>query len=122
MTDRFVAQSLVHTKASTDQRRFELTFVDAAGARQTLSLPRAMAADLAPVLTSLAGASDRGGAKFTRLPKHWQVGHARNERLVLIKFDDDPPYALDLAEAELLSRELSDETESASCLLEPVLQ
>jgi hypothetical protein len=123
MSERFVAQSLVESKTSNDQRRLELTFVDAGGAKRTLSLPCNVAADLVPVLTSLAGgASDKGGPAFTRLPKHCQVGRARHERLVLIKFDDDPPYALDLQEAESLGRELRAEAKSVSCLAEPLLQ
>ena len=47
---KFVAQSLVETKTSADRRRFELTFVDADGRKQTVSLPVGVAADLVPVL------------------------------------------------------------------------
>jgi hypothetical protein len=121
MSERFVAQSLVESKTSNDQRRLELTFVDAGGAKRTLSLPCSVAADLGPVLASLVGKASRG-PEFTRLAKHCQVGRARHERLVLIKFDDDPPYALDLEEAESLGRELREETESVACLAEPLLQ
>ena len=35
-------------------------------------------------------------AKFTKMPRQWAVGTAQHERLVLLKFDDDPPYGLDL--------------------------
>lgn len=123
MPDRFVAQSLLETKTSQDRRNLELTFVDARGAKRTLSLPRDVAADLVPVLASLsAGMSATGDLKFTKTPKYCQVGHARNQRLVLIKFDDDPPYALDLEEAENLCRDLREEAESASSIQEPLLQ
>ena len=54
MSENFTAQSLVQTKTSKDLRRFELTFVDAKGKKHTLSLPIGLAADLAPVLKSLA--------------------------------------------------------------------
>lgn len=123
MSERFIAQSLVETKTSKDLRRLELTFVDADGAKRTLSLPRGVAADLVPVLASLsAGISQSGDLKYTKTPKHCQVGHARHQRLVLIKFDDDPAYALDLEEAENLSRDLREEADSASSIAEPLLQ
>ena len=123
MSESFAAQSLVRTKTSEDRRRFELTFVDAKGKKHTLSLPIGLAADLGPVLKSLAE-SVRGanGAKFTKIPKEWAVGTARHERLVLIKFDDDPPYGLDLDVAESLWRDVREETEAVSLLKAPALQ
>ena len=41
---------------------------------------------------------------------------------MLIKFDDDPPYGLDLDVAETLWREMRDETEAVSLLKAPALQ
>ncbi len=58
---KFVAQSLAETGTSEDRRRFELTFVDALGRKQTISVPIGIAADLVPVLNSLA--EGLGGAK-----------------------------------------------------------
>ena len=46
---KFVAQSLAETKISDDRRRFELTFVDANGEKQSVSVPVGVAADLVPV-------------------------------------------------------------------------
>ena len=120
---RFVAQSLAQTGTSEDRRRFELTFVDARGQKQTISLPTGVAADLVPVLHSLA--ESLGGAKaakFTKMPRQWAVGTAQHERLVLLKFDDDPPYGLDLKVAETLWREVREETESVSRLKAPAVQ
>jgi hypothetical protein len=120
---KFVAQSLAQTRTSDDRRRFELTFVDARGQKQTISLPTGVAADLVPVLHSLA--ESLGGAKaakFTKMPRQWAVGTAQHERLVLLKFDDDPPYGLDLKVAETLWREVREETESVSRLKAPAVQ
>jgi len=123
MSDCFIVQSLIETKTSQDRRNLELTFVDARGTERTLSVPLGVAAELAPVLAALAaGNGANSDLKFTKTPKHCQVGHARHQRLVLIKFDDDPPYALDLEEAENLCRDLREEAESASSILEPLLQ
>lgn len=123
MSAKFAARSLVQTKTSEDQRTFELTFVNAGGDRHTLSLPIDVAADLAPVLDSLAhNASGTNGARFTRIPKQWAVGTARHERLVLIKFDDDPPYGLAPEAAESLWQEVREEIEAALLRREPALQ
>lgn len=121
MLKKFIAQSLVETRATDDRSRFELTFVDAKGDRQTVSLPMSLAGDLAPVLLSFAN-SAMAGAHLTKMPKEFSVGHARYERLVLVKFDDDPPYALGLEEARALSRGMLDESETASRFKEPALQ
>jgi hypothetical protein len=120
---KFVAQSLARSRTSEDRRRVELTFVDATGAKQTVSLPIGVAADLVPVLNTLAAGLDGAkGAKFTKMPRYWAVGTAQHERLVLLKFDDDPPYGLDLKLAETLWREVREETESVSRLKAPAVQ
>jgi hypothetical protein len=70
MSGKFVAQSLAETRTSADRRRFELTFVDAKGKRQTISLPAGVAADLMPVLSALAERlSGNRTATFTKMPK-----------------------------------------------------
>jgi hypothetical protein len=123
MTETFVAQSLAETRAKPDERRFEMTFVDADGRRRTISLPVAVAADLVPVLQSLsAGLGDGGGTLFTKVPKSTAVGSARHERLVLVRFDDDPPYALNVDDAENLWREVREEAEQVSRMKAPPRQ
>jgi hypothetical protein len=123
MSRTFRAQSLAQTKVAKDGRSFEMTFVDAAGAKRTISLSRQVAADLVPVLTSLAEGLDRPqGPQFTKVPKEWAVGRAQHERLVLIKFDEDPPYGLAIDEAAHLWREVREEAEIVSMLGEPVRQ
>ena len=123
MLDKFAAQSLIETRTSEDRRRFELTFVDARGATHTVSMPIAVAADMVPVLESLAqGLVADAKARFTKLPKQCAVGSARHERLVLLKFDDDPPYALEPEVAESLWQEVRDETERVADSKVPALQ
>ena len=123
MSKTFRAQSLAQTKTSKDGRCFEMTFVDAAGARRTISLPVQVAADLAPVLTSLSESLGRPqGPQFTKVPKEWAVGRAQHERLVLIKFDEDPPYGLAIDEAAQMWREVREEAEIVSLMGEPVRQ
>ena len=61
MLDKFNAQSLVETNATGDRTAFELTFVDAKGARHTLRLSRGVAKDLVPVLQSLTESKEVTG-------------------------------------------------------------
>jgi hypothetical protein len=122
MTDAFVAQSLAETRMRSDERRLELTFVDAGGRKQTLSLPLCVAADLTPVLQSLSAGLGKTGIELTKMPKATAVGSARHERLVLIRFDDDPPYALSIDEAEHLWRGLREEAQRVSRLKAPARQ
>ncbi len=120
MSESFAAQSLVETRTSDDGRRLELTFADGRGSKRTISLPVEVAADLVPVLRTLAASTD--GARLTKMPKRCAVSTARHERLVLIKFDDDPPYGLDLDEAETLWREVREGAEAVSRRKAPALQ
>ncbi len=123
MPKTFEAQSLAETKIADDGRRFEMTFVDAAGAKRIISIPSRIAADLVPVLASLAEGLDRAnGPRFTKVPKEWAVGRAQHERLVLIKFDEDPPYGLAIDDAANLWREVREEAEIVSLMGEPVRQ
>jgi hypothetical protein len=122
MGGKFLAESLAETRLSKDRRRLEITFVDAEGSTQTVSLPSRVALELVPVIESQVPAVEAGGPQFTKRPKHCTVGRARYERLVLLKFDDDPPYALDIDDAEALWRGVCEETESVSRLEKPALQ
>lgn len=122
MPDTFVAQSVAETRAKYDERRFEITFVDASGKKQTISLPVGVAADLVPVLQSLSAGLDNAGIEFTKMPKSTAVGSARHERLVLVRFDDDPPYALNIDEAEYLWRGVREEAEQVSRMKAPARQ
>ena len=123
MSKTFRAQSLAETRIEQGERRLQMTFLDATGARQTISLPALVAADLAQGLKALsAELGDAGTTHFTRMPRHLAVGTARHERLVLIRFDDEPPYGLDVDEAETLWRDLREQTEAVSRLAEPMRQ
>jgi len=123
MQDKFNAKSLVETNATGDRTAFELTFVDAKGARHVLSLSRGVAEDLVPVLQSLTEDKAQGAdATLTKMPKTCQVGHATHARLVLIKFDDDPPYAIGLEDARSLWRDVRQQSETVSRRKRPTLQ
>jgi hypothetical protein len=117
------AQTLHQTHVDHSEQRLDMTFVDGRGESHTLSLPLAVARDLGPVLQSLASsARPQSGARFTRLPKHLAVASAEHERLVLVRFDDEPPYGLSLRDAESLWRGLREEAQSVSSARAPLRQ
>lgn len=123
MTASFKAQTVSETKLKADERRLEMTFVDANGLQQVVSLPSTVASDLAAVLKSVsAEGTPKGRAEFTRKPRQTAIGSATHERLVLIRFDDDPPYGLDPDEAESLWRGLREEAEAVSRAKAPTRQ
>jgi hypothetical protein len=123
MPEPFFAQALVETRSVDNVRRFEMTFADATGAKQTISIPKSVAVELGPILALLATKPDNSlGPTLTRMPKQWAVGHARYERLVLIRFDDEPAYGLSFAEAAGLGREVRAAAEMISRLKAPMRQ
>jgi hypothetical protein len=112
MMSTFVALTLAETNLTEDRSRFEMTFIDAEGEKHLLSIPSSVAADLVPVLDSLAANQRRmDGADFTRLPKQYAIGCAVGERLVLVQFDGEAPYALGVEVAEELGRDLQEQSE-----------
>lgn len=123
MSRTFRARALAQTKTAKDGRSVELTFIDSAGSKRTIGLTSELAAELAPVLATIAdGLARRQGPQLTKVPKEWAVGRAQHERLVLIKFDEDPPYGLAIDDAAHLWREVREEAEIVSLMGEPVRQ
>jgi hypothetical protein len=122
MAEIFTAKSLTQTRAMYGERRFEMTFVDARGQTQTISLPAGVAAELAPILQSLAAELGKSGVPLTKLPKSTAVGSSRHERLVLLRFDDDPPYALNVDDAETLWRGVREEARQVALQRPPARQ
>jgi hypothetical protein len=87
-------------------KRFAVTMAGADGRTTTLSLSASAVSELFERLV-LLGAEDGAGAVPTRLPESFAVGVGKHEPLVLVRFEDEAPYALkpsdarDLAEALL---------------------
>lgn len=119
----FLATTLTETEISHDKRRFQITFIDSKGEACALSIPSALAADLVPVLESIAALSPRAGAvaEMTRLPKTCSVGHATGERMVLLRFDDEAPYAIELEVAQALAEQIQEQSSELSEAARPAL-
>jgi hypothetical protein len=122
MMSTFKAHTLVETSVSEDRRRVEMTFVDAGGEKHALSIPSSVAADLVPVLESLAAyRKHAGGPDFTRMPQQFEVGFAAAERMVLVRFDGEAPYGLGVEDAEALGRELQEQSDRVALFRRPEL-
>ncbi|HWB47028.1 MAG TPA: hypothetical protein VG900_16465 [Hyphomicrobiaceae bacterium] len=123
MQDRFIAQTLVESRITGEGSQVELTFTGGDGGKHTLSLPRRLAGDLVAVLASLASdcAAD-ARTELTKLPQRWALGAAAHEKLVLLRFDDDPPYALDVETARDLCNEFSEQILDVEQSRAPALQ
>ena len=118
----FRATTLTETIVSPDKRRFQMTFVDADGREHAVSIPSAIAADLVPVLEAVAASQPRAaGGEMTRLPKTCAVGHARGDRMVLLRFDDEAPYAIELEVAQALAEQLQEQSAELSETARPSL-
>jgi hypothetical protein len=91
------------TRAATDIREtcttnaghLEVVLVGADGKDVRLRLSADTAASLATILSEFAAQSAvRSEAALTKRPKTFAVGAGRYERVVLLRFEDDAPYAL----------------------------
>jgi hypothetical protein len=118
----FLATTLTDTAVSQDKRRFQLTFVDADGQKYAISIPAAIAADLVPVLESVAATQPHPVAgELTRVPKTCAVGHATGDRMILLRFDDEAPYAIDLEVAQALAEQLQEQSDELAEAPRPAL-
>jgi hypothetical protein len=118
MSNKLMIESLVRTEKVTDSRRIEVVLSDIDGGRHTLSLSASTAAHLAAALRGYGSAGHRD-ADATKLPRQFAVGRGRYERLVLVRFEDDVPYGLDVREAAELGHALIEESEMVAA--EPVM-
>jgi hypothetical protein len=117
--DTFLAQTLCESSITEDRSRFEMIFIDASGQKHKISIPFTIAADLIPVLESAKGHRGSDGCEFTRMPHEFSVGFAAAERMVLLRFDREAPYAMDAETAEALGRELQEQGEQVSVMRRP---
>ncbi len=114
-------QMLCESDTTENQSRFEMTFLDASGQKHKVSIPTSMVADLIHVLETACTYRGSGNADFMRLPREFAVGHAIAERMVLLRFDKEPPYAIGAEVAETLTQELQEQIERLAVLRRPAV-
>lgn len=105
------ATTLLRT-TTTKSGDLELVVADAAGKESKLRLSADVASSLLKVLEDFsASAADRPGT-LTKRPKTFAVGNGSFERLVLLRFEDDAPYALRPEDAIELAEALAEQSDA----------
>jgi hypothetical protein len=112
---------ICETRATND--RLEVVVVGADGKEAKICLSADTAASLATILSEFAARNAaRHDAALTKRPKNFAVGTGRFERVVLIRFEDDPPYALKPELARELCEALLETSENVIVRPAQVLQ
>ena len=95
MTQVFAATMLAQTMTTGDKQRLAISLADASGQTQSLTLTPELATALSLVLQDFsAQTAAPQSAPLTKLPQTFAVGSGVHESLVLIRFEQDAPYAL----------------------------
>jgi len=114
MDVQFKAESIGSTDLAKDGS-LVVRLVDAAGKSSTLSLTPSLARALTSALSDfVAAGGPAAGPTATKLPTEFAVGTGRHERVVLVRFEDDPPYGLDPVLAAELGHALVEQAESVA--------
>ena len=111
MATKFRATAMSRTETAGDGRTLEFRLLDAAGKMRTLSVTAEVAQSLAQVLGEFAEAAPRSGIQPTKLPKSFVVGAGVHESVVLLRFEQEAPYALPARDAFELAKALLSQSE-----------
>lgn len=115
MTERrFDGHLLDESRIFDGTNSVDLVFVDKTGNAFTLGLPVSVAVALIPILVNLAERSGIPTAQSGQLVKRvsrWSVGVANEAPFVLLRINDEPNCAFDIANAKSLWRQIRVEVE-----------
>jgi hypothetical protein len=114
------AASLLRTTVTKDGD-LDLLVIDATGKESRLRLTADTASSLFKVLAEFTSRASAGDT-LTKRPNGFAVGTGRFERVVLLRFEDDAPYALRPEDAIELAEALTEQTETVVSRPEQVLQ
>ncbi len=120
MTAKFQATTIART--GTQDGALEITLSDAAGRITTVALPPSLARGLAQLMGEFAGTVVEPPASLVKRPKSFAVGTGRHEKAVLLRFNDDVPYAVSPDTAAELAGALLEASEEADQLPNSKLQ
>jgi hypothetical protein len=122
MKDIFAAIAISRTKRA-DSGALELQLADASGRKTTIRVSAEIAALLAQELMNFAdSAVSSTDIALAKRPKSFAVGTGKYENVILVRFDDDAPYALDAVDAADLGEALIEQSEEVVLRPEKVLQ
>jgi hypothetical protein len=122
MTAKRASAEILETNKTKDGQ-LEVVLTSADGHEAKLCFSADAAASLASILSEFAAASAaRSSAVPTKRPDSFAVGSGRFERVVLLRFEDDAPYALKPEVAMELCEALLEQSETVAAQPEQVLQ
>lgn len=122
MTNTFAVTALLQTVRSPGAKSLAIVLADAKGTTQTLTLTAELSAVLSEILRDFATKADPQSNALTKMPDGFAVGSGKHESVVLVRFEDDPPYGLTPREAAVLGRALLEQAESLRSRPSVVLQ
>ena len=114
MTAHFAATALLRTETPKRGGPLELTVTNSAGQPMALSVTAEVACSLAEVLRAFADTAAPSAAQPTKLPRSFAVGAGKYESLVLLRFEQDTPYALPAEEAQDLAHALLEQSQAVA--------
>lgn len=119
LMDQQIFEAVAVTRTSHSQGASVVTFAARDGRRLVLALTAAATTDLRDALGDAVGPEGRSA---TKLPQHFAVGSGRYEQVVLLRFEDDVPYGLKVADAAGLGLALIEEAEAIEARGAPARQ
>jgi hypothetical protein len=102
------------TKTTPANAVIEITLADGSGNTQKICASADVAQTLAQIFGDFAQVAQTTSPPLTKRPSTFAVGTGRYEQLVLIRFENDVPYALCADDAIDLGRALLDQAETVS--------
>ncbi len=111
MAAKFEATTLLRTDAA-EGTTLAVTLASSDGRTRTLTLTPDLAIALAGVLADYGATGGSPHLQATRRPRSYAIGTGRYENVVLLRFEDEAPYALPAQAAVDLAKALMDQSET----------
>lgn len=121
MAEKFAATMLTRTEGS-DGTSLAITLADGNGRKRILTLTPDLARTLADVLSTFGGRGAPSHLEATKRPQSFAVGSGKYENVVLVRFEDEAPYALPASSAFELAKVLLEQSEAVALRPEALLQ
>lgn len=78
-----------------NEDEYEIALFDANGTQHTMKIPAPVWRLVIAAMIELDGEHDREDNHATKLPKDFSIGTGRFEEMVLLRFENETPYAFD---------------------------
>lgn len=112
MAAKFDATTLRSTSSAIKGATLALTLASADGRTRTLTVTPDLALALAGVLADYGATAVHPELEATKRPRTYAIGTGRYENVVLLRFEDEAPYALPAQSAVELAKALIDQSQA----------